>query len=521
MKRLALKIIKFSVITLLLFALYVLVARQLFTLPSIENRLDSHVLTAPNTSPWAQYINKLAQQHPKQSGIKPLASGLDAFIMRLLLIEKAQVSIDAQYYIWHNDLTGLWLLQALQKAADRGVRVRLLLDDNGIDGLDAIIHQLNQHELIDIRLYNPFVVRQLKLINFSWDFFRLNHRMHNKAMIVDGLAAIVGGRNIGDEYFDTGLNRHYNDLDVLAIGQVIPDIAANFDLFYNSQLAIPADQIIKPNRTSSDFLGQVLKPLKKSQQFHAYQQAIIDSDLAQAIPNHDIVTTWSDVTLISDHPQKSLGVNRKDVLMVTRLSEILESPQTKVDIVTPYFVLAKSVNLFANLTARGVKVRILTNSFEANDVIPVHAGYAKYRKPLLKAGVQLYELKVNHAIEENKADLGFMGSSGASLHAKTFAVDERLVFVGSFNFDPRSARLNTEMGVVIDNPRLAQNIHKHFQQDLQRQAYRLELDQDGNIIWLEYQSPDDNKIYHEDPNSTALHRMMLTLIGWLPIQKLL
>jgi len=270
--------------------------------------------------------------------------------------------------------------------------------------LDDIIYQLNQHQLIDIRLYNPFVVRRMKLINFTWDFFRLNHRMHNKAMIVDGLAAVVGGRNIGDEYFDTGLNRHYNDLDVLAIGQVTPDIADNFDLFYNSQLAIPAGQMINQISTDIDELTNALAPHKESQQYFTYRDAIKGSDLAQAIPNHDIVTTWSDVTLISDHPKKSLGVNRKEVLMVTRLSEILESPQSKMDIVTPYFVPAKSVNLFADLTARGVKVRILTNSFEANDVIPVHAGYAKYRKPLLKAGVQLYELKSNHAIEENKAD---------------------------------------------------------------------------------------------------------------------
>lgn len=505
---------------LLLLTLYVLVARQLFSLPALQ-RQDSHSISADKTSDWAQFINAQAQQHPNLSGIKPLASGLDAFIMRLLLIEKARFSIDAQYYIWHHDLTGLWLLQALKNAADRGVRVRLLLDDNGIGGLDGIISELNQHELIDIRLYNPFVVRRFKLINFTWDFFRLNHRMHNKAMIVDGLAAIVGGRNIGDEYFNTGLNPHYNDLDVLTIGQVTPDIAANFDLFFNSQLAMPAQQIIEQVKGNNNLLEQALSPLKQSQQYHTYRQAVIDSELSQAIPNHELITTWSEVSLISDHPKKSLGIDRKDVLMVTRLISILESPQSQVDIVTPYFVPAKSVHLLANLTARGVKVRILTNSFEANDVIPVHAGYAKYRKPLLQAGVKLFELKTNHAIEENKADLGFMGSSGASLHAKTFAVDGRLVFIGSFNFDPRSARLNTEMGVVIDDPRLARDIHRHFQEDLHRQAYRLQLDDAGNIVWLEYQNPEHSVEYHKDPNSTALQRMMLTIIGWLPIQKLL
>lgn len=521
MKNILLKTFKGIILVVLFFAIFVVVARQLFPLPTFQHQSDSRSLPAPTFSPWAKYINTQAQQHPNLSGIKPLASGLDAFIMRLLLIKKAEVSIDAQYYIWHHDLTGLWLLQAIKEAADRGVRVRLLLDDNGIGGLDGIINQLNQHELIDIRLYNPFVFRRFKLINFTWDFFRLNHRMHNKAMIIDGLATIIGGRNIGDEYFNTGLNPHYNDLDVLTIGKVTADIADNFDLFYNSTLAIPAQHIINQTKVNKDLLGQAVTPLKQSQQYHTYRQAIINSELAQAIPNHDLVTTWSDVKLISDHPKKSLGSNRKDVLMVTRLSSILESPESKVDIVTPYFVPAKSVHLFANLAARGVKLRILTNSFEANDVIPVHAGYAKYRKPLLQAGIELYELKANHAIEENKADLGFLGSSSASLHAKTFAADDHLVFIGSFNFDPRSAHLNTEMGVVIDDPQLARDIHQHFQKDLHRQAYKLQLDEKGHITWLEYQSPGDTVEHHKDPNSTALQRMMLTLIGWLPIQKLL
>src|SRR5690606_37833762 len=262
------KTLKLILISALIIVVLIVIARLFFKLPSIDARVDSTSLAVVENSFWAQKIAANSEAHPGLSGIKVLASGMDAFTMRMWLIKEAEVSIDGQYYIWHNDLTGLLLLQALKEAADRGVRVRLLLDDNGIDGLDGIISQLNQHELIDIRLYNPFVVRRFKIINFTWDLYRLNRRMHNKALIVDGVAAIIGGRNIGDEYFSTGLKPHYVDLDVLTIGEVIPSITNDFDLYFNSPVAIPAAQIIKTKKQiNSNLLTATLTPLTDNEQY--------------------------------------------------------------------------------------------------------------------------------------------------------------------------------------------------------------------------------------------------------------
>ncbi len=507
----------------LIIAVLIIIARVFFKLPNIESRVDSYSIPVVENSFWQQKIATNADRHPGLSGIKILASGADAFTMRILLIRQAEVSIDAQYYIWHNDLTGLLLLQEIKEAADRGVRVRLLLDDNGIDGLDSIISQLNQHEMIDIRLYNPFLIRRFKVINFTWDFFRLNRRMHNKAIVVDGVAAIIGGRNIGDEYFSTGLNPHYVDLDVLTIGEVLPAITDNFDLYFNSSVAIPVEQIInvKSSRNVENLLTTALKPLTATEQHRTYREALINSELAQAIKANNLSIEWTQVTLISDDPQKTLGIHSDDELMVHRLNAILESPKATVDIVTPYFVPGRAVKLFSDLTSRDVQVRILTNSFDANDVIPVHAGYAKYRKKLLKAGVGLYELKAAQVVKDNKSDMGIMGSSGASLHAKTFAVDGHLVFVGSFNFDPRSTMLNTEMGVVIESRELAGKIHNYFANSLHKEAYTLSLNKDNDIVWVEYESELQSNYYQNDPNSTSLQRMVLKIIGWLPIQKLL
>ena len=485
------KIFKVILITVLMIAVLIVIARLLFKLPSIENRVDSISLPVLENSFWSQKIAANSEAYPGLSGIKILASGMDAFTMRMLLIREAEVSIDAQYYIWHNDLTGLLLLQALKEAADRGVRVRLLLDDNGIDGLDGIISELNQHNLIDIRLYNPFVVRRFKIINFTWDLYRLNRRMHNKALIVDGVAAIIGGRNIGDEYFSTGLKPHYVDLDVLTIGQVIPSITDNFDLYFNSPVAIPTDLLIKPITQANDnLLTAALTPLTINKQYRNYRNALINSELAQGIKANNLNIEWTEVTMISDDPQKTLGIHSDNELMVYRLNAILESPQIRVDIVTPYFVPGKAVKLLTDLAASGVSVRVLTNSFQATDVVPVHSGYAKYRQELLKGGVDLYELKAEQAIKDKKSDMGIMGSSGASLHAKTFAVDGHLVFVGSFNFDPRSTMLNTEMGVVFESPDLAVKIHNHFDNTLYKEAYTLSLNNSNNIVWTEYQNKD-------------------------------
>lgn len=517
-----LKIIKLLLIFLVVFSLYVVIARWVYALPSVNHNSDLSLSVHNDNTYLSQQFKALNSDHQGLSGIKVLSKGKDAFTIRMFLINNAMQSIDAQYYIWHNDLTGLLMLSALKDAADRGVQVRLLLDDNGIDDLDEIIAELNQHELIDIRLYNPFVIRSIKMVNFTFDFFRLNRRMHNKALIVDGVAAVSGGRNIGDEYFGTGGNTQFVDLDILTVGQVVPSILENFDVFYNSEVSIPVDSMLEPKANNGRFnqLTIALSAFMDSDQFRGYIAAIKSSQFLQDIKAGQLIDEWTEVTMISDDPRKTLGIHYENELMVSRLNTILNSPKTKIDVVSPYFVPGDDgVDVFTNLAANGVDVRILTNAFEATDVVPVHSGYAKYRHQLLAAGVELFELKVQQVNLER--DLRILGSSASSLHAKTFAVDGQLAFIGSFNFDPRSTMLNTEMGVVVKSEKLAKRIHQHFDGTLPIDAYTLELNEANEIIWHEQLNDSANQVYTHDPNTSWLERAAITFLGLLPIEWLL
>ncbi len=516
-----LKVLKYTAVLLLIISTCIVVARWVFKLPVVDHSTDLKPTSVLADTYLSQQFKPVNANHQGLTGIKVLSDGMDAFTIRMFLIKHAMQSIDAQYYIWHKDLTGLLLLSALKEAADRGVQVRLLLDDNGIDGLDEIIAELNQHPLIDIRLYNPFMIRGFKVINFTFDFFRLNRRMHNKALIVDGVAAVSGGRNIGDQYFGTGEHAQFVDLDILTVGQVIPSMLENFAVFFNSEVSIPAELILHPTPSGTQFyhLANALSPFVDSEQFASYTSDIKSSQFLLDILNGQFIDEWTKVTMISDDPRKTLGIHYEDELMVTRLNAILDSPETKIDVVSPYFVPGDGVEVFTNLQAKGVNVRILTNAFEATDVVPVHSGYAKYRQQLLAAEVQLFELKA-HQINKDKG-LGIVGSSASSLHAKTFAVDEQLTFIGSFNFDPRSTMLNTEMGVLIKSEKLANRIHQHFDDKLPNDAYTLSLNEANKIIWREKVSESTYLEHSNDPNSTWQQRAFIKLLGLLPIQSLL
>lgn len=513
-----------TIIIIVLMTLYVVIARWIFKLPKINHNHQKIELKQSITSALAENIQSLANNHQGKSGIRVLLDGIDAFTMRMELIKHAEVSIDAQYYIWHKDLTGLMTLSALKLAAERGVKVRLLLDDHGNEGLDEIMAEMDAHENISIRLYNPFVIRRFKLINFTFDFFRLNRRMHNKAMIVDQVAAVSGGRNIGDEYFSTGDNAQFVDLDVLTVGQVLPSMIENFDLFYNSPISMPVSKLIKPKhgKHKTTYLDEAFKFFKHTEQHQTFVDAIKSSEIAKDIKNRHLIDEWTNVTMISDDPSKSQGRFHDDELMISRLISILKSPQKKIDIVTPYFVPGDDgLKIFKYLESQGVDIRVLTNAFEATDVMPVHSGYTKYRLKLLKLGVQLFEFKAKQSDQNEKKYMGFMGSSASSLHAKTFAVDDKTVFIGSFNFDPRSTMLNTEMGVLIESEKIAMNIHQHFDSSLAATSYKLGLNDENDIVWFEALNNDEIEEHLLDPNSSWVQRLAMKILGFLPIQWLL
>lgn len=494
------------------------------SLPSLDKRSVSQALPddQAQTTPLGQAIAPLAAANPGKSGIHALANPLDAFTARMMLARAAERSLDVQYYIWHDDMTGIMLFEALHEAADRGVRVRLLLDDNGTAGLDRTLSALDGHPNIEVRLYNPFAVRWPKPLGYLTDFNRLNRRMHNKSFTADNQVTIVGGRNIGDEYFGATDGVLFTDMDVLAIGETVSDVSADFDRYWRSDSAYPVQGLVK--KAASNELEELeadAATVERSPQAAIYAQAMRDLPFIRQLLRGELPLEWSTTRMVSDDPRKTLGTAPPEAMLPHQLHEIVGVPTKDLLLVSPYFVpTAAGTRAFAKMARNGVRVRVLTNALEATDVAVVHSGYAKRRKDLLAAGVELYEMKrASHGVERNRS-MGPFGSSGSSLHAKTFAVDGERIFVGSFNFDPRSARLNTELGFVIDSPALARGIENAFDKELPRTAYRVRLDDMGKLYWLEER--DGQTVRHDcEPGATLLQRATVWIASMLPLEPLL
>ena len=476
---------------------------------------------ATAATPLGQSIARETAKSPNHTGIDPLPDPLDSFAARVDLIRAAQRTLDVQYYIWRNDLTGNLLLKELRDAADRGVRVRLLLDDNGApSSLDSTLRSLASHKNIEVRLFNPFVVRWPKQIGFLTDFRRLNRRMHNKSLTADGVASIVGGRNIGDEYFGATDGVVFADLDVLAIGPAARAIALDFDRYWASRSAYPVELLV--TTAPAESIDEPLQQMLRDPASQKYVQALEKVTDVDRLLSGDLPLLWANTTLVSDDPAKILGKAEPDQLIFAQLRTVLGNPERELDLVSPYFVPgAAGTEFFGQLVSSGVKVRILTNSLEATDVLPVHSGYARRRPELLDAGVSLFELRRAAGQTAQKYySVGMFGSSGSSLHAKTFSIDTKRVFVGSLNFDPRSANLNTELGFIIDSPELAARIEAALWDLAPKLAYEVRLDSNHRLYWLR-QTSDQPIRYDTEPNSTWYQRAAVFVLSILPIEWLL
>ena len=495
------------------------------SLPSLDGRSQSHALTRQESGATAlgRALAPQTESHPGQSGITPLTDAQASFAARILLARAAQRTLDVQYYIWRNDLTGTLLLNALYEAAQRGVRVRMLLDDNGTSGMDERLALLDAHPNIEVRLFNPFAIRSPKMIGYLTDFSRLNRRMHNKSFTADNQVSIVGGRNVGDEYFGATDGVLFSDLDVVGVGAVVPDVSRDFDRYWASQSAYPLNGLV-PTKKAEDLqlLNQAGKRAEMDPKAAKYMAAIGRSQLVRDIVNNQLDWHWSQVTMISDDPAKGLGKVQDQDLMLSRLYQVLDAARQRLDLVSPYFVpTAAGVKALSALAARGVKVRVLTNALEATDVTAVHAGYAKRRQALLEAGIQLFEMQYRGSDSDTpESQAGPFGSSGSSLHAKTFSVDGKKLFVGSFNFDPRSASLNTEMGFVIDTDIIAQQIQAAFDNKIPANAYEVRLDPSNHLYWLELRNGQSVK-HASEPNASLPTRLWVAFLERLPIEWLL
>jgi len=496
------------------------------SLPSPEGRTASNALEDTSRTRLAISTAPLAAAHPGKTGIHPLFEPQDAFAARALLAAAADKSIDAQYYIWHGDTVGNLVFQALRQAADRGVRVRLLLDDMNTGGLDPVIGALDAHPNVEVRLYNPFAHRDVRALDFLADFSRVNRRMHNKSFTVDNRASVVGGRNIGNEYYGVGEGTVFADLDVVAIGAAVPDVSRQFDLFWNGASAYPAASLVA-TATPAD-LDARFAATRASPDTVAYLEALRTTPLVRDLLDRRLALEWTDARLVHDDPAKTLDTTSSaDLLLFPALVEAIGRPEKSLDLVSPYFVPGdEGTEALAAIARRGVKVRVLTNSLESSEASVVHAGYAKRREALLRAGVRLYELKATAGAgrrprhEKAGVGSGSGSSSGSALHAKTFAVDGRRIFVGSFNFDLRSALLNTEMGLVISSPPLAGRLADFLDRTVPLLAYEARLSPDGELEWIERTEVGETR-HETEPGAGWFRRFTVKVLSSLPIDWML
>jgi putative cardiolipin synthase len=483
--------------------------------------------TAPEVTPSVacpleDSLAALTRTHASESGLVALHDGRDSLAARVLLADAATRTLDVQYYIWRNDLSGTILFEALRRAADRGVRVRLLLDDNNTGDLDPILAALDSHPRIEIRLFNPFRQRRWRWLGYLTDFSRLNRRMHNKSFTADAQATIVGGRNIGDEYFDAGKQALFVDLDVLGIGPVADAVEQDFERYWNSASVTPAARVLPA--AAADALANFAVAANARVQGPkavAYLDSIRRSALVRELMVGRQAMTWAPTRLLSDDPKKGLAHEKDTDLMVMRLARTLGGVERELYVISPYFVpTSRGTGFFCSRAREGLRVAVLTNALEATDVLAVHAGYAKRRHKLLRAGVKLYELR-RHSPARRRwwRAQGFHGSSASSLHAKTFSVDRRRLFIGSFNFDQRSVRLNTEMGFVIDSAEMATASADEFVQGVLANAYEVRL-HGHRLEWVE-RNEGVEIVHRREPGSTFWQRLFVWIVGKLPIDWLL
>jgi putative cardiolipin synthase len=444
--------------------------------------------------------------HPGESAFRLVASGTEAFVARMQSARLATRSLDVQTYIWHADLTGIHLALQLLESADRGVRVRLLLDDLDARAKNDGYAALAAHPLIDVRMFNPWVTRNGTLRQVgegALSFRRINRRMHNKSWIADNRIALVGGRNIGDEYFGADEEMNFVDLDFAMLGPVVRDASAWFDRYWNSASAYPME-FLDAEGVNEEALGKLRHRLKKytSETGNSrYAAALRADEVVKKMIAGDWPMQWSaKYRFISDDPAK-VTMKKRDARRTpvgSALLPLVLAAESSINIISPYFVPGQIVTeALIGAAGLGKQVRVLTNSLVANDVAAVHGGYARYRRRLLEGGVQLWEMKPGGSAIHSS----LFGSSGASLHTKALSSDGRKLFVGSFNVDPRSTWLNCEQGVLVDDAVLTGELDGIFDmQTTGQHAWQVTL-KDGAMAWS-----DGKENFSSDPKASAWRR---------------
>jgi len=487
---------------------------QLEPRPELPDQFASPIA---QTSELDELIAPAEDRRAGQSAFRLLPDGLEAFTVRSRSALLAGRSLDVQTYIWHADLTGLFLAHRILEAADRGVRVRLLLDDMDARAKNIQFAALHAHPNIEVRMFNPFASRD-GIFGFIGEglgnFNRINRRMHNKSWIADNRIALVGGRNLGDEYFGASEDVNFVDLDFVMVGPIVRDISASFDKYWNSPIAYPMD-VLDPESVGTDALDTLREALAEAAREAAagrYGDDLRKDQAVQALMNNRLPMEWSaSYGFVSDDPMKAAAkkasLDSSNVLKV--VAPTLQAARQEASVISPYFVPGEEGTAFLVDIAADRDVRVLTNSLVANDVAAVHGGYSRSRDALLEGGVTLFEMK---PVGNRQVPLSLRGSTGASLHTKALSVDGEVLFVGSYNLDPRSTSLNCEQGVKVENTVLATQLEGLFsRQTSGTYAWEVTLE-DGDLHWS-----DGTETFDKDPQASSGRRFQAWLARVLHI----
>ncbi|MCO5763681.1 MAG: phospholipase D family protein [Gammaproteobacteria bacterium] len=465
------------------------------------NRSESWAITDPGRTPLGKRVQRLVSHQPAgQSGFLLLDKGEEALLWRGMLADQASRTIDTQYFIWYQDNVGKIAAERLLRAAERGVRVRVIVDEISLDADPRFLALLNDHPQVEIRLYNPVgslglgtLGKLARILGSMGDFPRLNRRMHNKTFIVDGSLAILGGRNVADEYYDLNHQFNFRDLDVLALGPVVPQVSRSFDEYWNDPWVVPLEAVVQIPITPAQRAAYYRELHHYAAQPEHFPPRF-NSGLAatatrfQALKAADLY--WGQARLIYDRPGKNAEVDRYDAFGESgrQLTELARGARQEVVAATPYLImLPGTYRLLEELRERNVRVAIVTNSMAANDAIWVHSRYAFQRRRLLGMGIELFEYRGDAEDQPLLIDRyhRMPAKIPLVLHAKALVIDRQVVYIGSFNMDPRSTHLNTEIGLIIESPPLAQAVAALIERDMApHNSWRLELTAEGKMEWV-------------------------------------
>jgi phosphatidylserine/phosphatidylglycerophosphate/cardiolipin synthase-like enzyme len=495
--------------------------------------LPQHVRKPPSTAledPQDTTLGRIVAESEEGkgrnlSGIRLLSSGDEALDSLVALADHAERTLDIQYYIIRQDESARSLLQHVRSAADRGVRVRLLVDDLNTSGEDRRFMHLGQHANVEVRVFNPFPGGRSaiwsRILTSISDIPRINHRMHNKLFVADNALAITGGRNIGDEYFTLDTHSNFIDLDLVGAGPIVPQLSASFDAFWNSKYAYPIASLAGPAPAAPPEPPQIPLPAAPA---ISQAQGVAEEDadwLRRELDAHLLKLVWAPATVLADRPAKIASdvAPDQEETIANNIAKLMRSAQQEILVISPYFVPGKEgVALMRELIARGVHIRIITNSLASTDAPLVHNGYARYRVALLKMGVELSEVRPR--LGQKRARFHPFRSANASLHAKTLVIDRRTVFIGSLNMDERSKHFNSELGLVIRSPEIARQVTSLIDDISADGSYRLSLDASGHIVWSSGEGSEE-KVWHTEPETTEMQRLSIKLLAPFAPEELL